>query len=124
MRDMPTRRLFTFGASALILASLTVTAFAGPPAGRPGAGAGQGRMKSVLASLNLTPAQKASMRSIEKADRPQLKAIMTNTSLTADQKRAEAMPIRKAERRQMMGILTPAQRATLKSEMQAMRRSR
>jgi Spy/CpxP family protein refolding chaperone len=119
-----TRRFFTLGATALVLASLTVSAFAGPPAGRLGAEAGQGRMKSVLASLNLTPAQKAQMRSIQKADKPQIKAIMTNTSLTAEQKRAEAMPIRKAERKQMLGILTPSQKATLKSEMQAMRRSR
>ena len=122
MKHMTVRRLWTVGASALILAFLAVPSLAGPPAGGSGTGQGHGKMKSVIASLNLTPAQKARMRSIQKTNKPELKAIMTNTSLTPDQKRAQAKPIREAQRRQMMTVLTPAQKAEMRSELKGMRR--
>ena len=65
--------------------------------------------------LNLTAEQKAQLKSIRQSEQDQLKALHNDQTLTQDQRAAKAQSIRQASRQQVLGILTPAQQQTIKS---------
>ncbi len=74
--------------------------------------------------LGLTDAQKARMRPVFMTDRRQYRAIQVNTSLPPEAKMAKMKALRKSTRQQTMTILTPDQRAKLKSLRQANRQAK
>ena len=83
-------------------------------------GRGQ-RGEKFAEALNLTPEQKADLKSIRENERQQAQAIKNDSSLTADQKKAKFKELRKSSREQMMAKLTPDQQKKFK-EMQKERR--
>jgi|SwirhisoilCB2_FD_contig_111_1400682_length_598_multi_2_in_0_out_0_1 periplasmic protein CpxP/Spy len=79
------------------------------------------RGEKFAEALNLTPEQKADLKSIHESTRQQAQAIKNDSSLTADQKKAKFKELRKNSREQMMAKLTPDQQKKFK-EMQKERR--
>lgn len=79
------------------------------------------RGEKFAEALNLTPEQKADLKSIHENTRQQAQAIKNDSSLTADQKKAKFKELRKSSREQMMAKLTPDQQKKFK-EMRAERR--
>ena len=79
-----------------------------------------GGMDRMAKELGLTDAQKAKMRAIMQAQRPRMKALRENQSLTGDQKMSKMREMRAARMKQMAAILTPVQR----KKMQAMMKDR
>ena len=75
------------------------------------------RGEKFAEALNLTPEQKADLKSIHENTRQQAQAIKNDSSLTADQKKAKFKELRKSSREQMMAKLTPDQQKKFK-EMQ------
>ena len=73
-----------------------------------------GRGKKFAEALNLTPEQKADLKSIRENERQQAQAIKNDTSLTAEQKKAKFKELRKSSHEQMMAKLTPDQQKKLK----------
>ncbi len=75
----------------------------------------QGAGDRDRADLNLTPEQKAQLKSIQQSERDQLMALRNDQTLTEEQKRAKAQSVRQASRQQLLGILTPQQQQALKN---------
>ena len=72
------------------------------------------RGEKLAQELNLTPEQKADLKSIRENERQQAKAIKNDSSLTADQKKAKFKDLRKSSHEQMMAKLTPDQQKKFK----------
>ena len=114
--------LFSLAALCLTLAAPLAPSFAqtAPPAPAHGPhGGGGGCLKKLASELNLTDAQKAQMKPILMNNRQQMRAIQADTTLTPDAKMAKMKALRKSTRQQTMAVLTPDQRAKLKSIRQA-----
>ncbi len=88
-----------------------------PPAGMRHMADPATRLQHMAQYLNLTDDQKAKIQPILQNEAEQLKAIRSDTSLTADQRHAKVQEIRKASRAQIEPILTPDQVAKLKASM-------
>ena len=106
--------------AALALASTAATSLAQTPSPSPAAcegcsgkkhheHGGQGR----LASLNLTPDQKAKIDVLRADLRTKVETINSNTALTPEQKKDQIKALRVANRTQVEAILTPDQLAQL-----------
>ena len=79
------------------------------------------RGEKFAEKLNLTPEQKADLKSIRENEKQQAQAIKNDSSLTPDQKKAKFKELRKSSHEQMMAKLTPDQQAKFK-EMRKERR--
>ena len=118
--------LLTRAALSLALAAPLIPSFAQtPPPAPPMHGPhGGGRLKKLAGELGLTDAQKAQMKPILMSSRQQMRAIQADTTLNPNAKMAKMKALRKSTRQQTMAILTPDQRAKLKSMRQAKRESK
>jgi Spy/CpxP family protein refolding chaperone len=72
------------------------------------------RGEKFAEALNLTPEQKADLKSIRDNEKQQAQAIKNDSSLTADQKKAKLKELRKDGHQQMMAKLTPEQQQKFK----------
>jgi Spy/CpxP family protein refolding chaperone len=72
------------------------------------------RGEKFAEKLNLTPDQKADLKSIRENEKQQAQAIKNDSSLTSDQKKAKFKDLRKSSHEQMMAKLTPDQQAKFK----------
>ena len=72
------------------------------------------RGQKFAEALNLTPEQKADLKSIRDNARQQAQAIRNDSTLTADQKKAKLKDLRKSSHQQMMSKLTPEQQQKFK----------
>jgi periplasmic protein CpxP/Spy len=72
------------------------------------------RGEKFAEKLNLTPEQKADLKSIRDNEKQQAQAIKNDSSLTPDQKKAKFKELRKSSHEQMMAKLTPDQQAKFK----------
>ena len=118
MKILPiTLAAVTFGLAAAILVPNAVQAAPGAkPAKAPG-----GRMQKMADALGLTDAQKAQMKPILQSSAQQARALQADTKLTPQAKMDKMKEIRKSANKQMMAILTPAQREKLKGMRQEQR---
>jgi len=66
-----------------------------------------------LAPLDLTPEQKLKIGPILQADRQQTRAVLSDSSLTPQQKRAKLQDIRSTTNSQIQTVLSPTQRQRL-----------
>lgn len=73
--------------------------------------------------LGLTAEQQAQLKSIRQQEQDAMKALKDNTSLSAEEKRAQARTIRENARTQAEAVFTPEQKAKL-AEHRAARPSR
>jgi Spy/CpxP family protein refolding chaperone len=64
--------------------------------------------------LNLTPEQKAELKSLRETEKQQAQAIKNDSSLTSEQKKAKFHELRKSSHEQMMAKLTPEQQQKFK----------
>lgn len=90
------------------------SANAGPRHGRHGRGMGR-----MLRGLNLSDSQKQQLKPILEQQHQQMQALRNNSSLTPEQKKAQAQQIRQSTMAQVNGILTPEQQQQLKQRRQA-----
>lgn len=107
-----------------VLAALSL-AFAAPLLSTPalaahGQKAGK-RLQKLATELNLTDAQKAQIKPILMSSRQQAKALKNDTTLSPEDRKAKMKELRKSTNMQIMAVLTPDQRTTLKSIRQANR---
>jgi Spy/CpxP family protein refolding chaperone len=112
---------------SLALAAPLVPAFAQttpPPPPMHSPHGGGGRLKKLADELGLTDAQKAQMKPILMSARQQAQAIKKDSTLTPDARTAKLKALRKSTRQQTMAVLTPDQRAKLKSIRQAKREAK
>jgi len=65
-------------------------------------------------NLNLTDDQKAQMKKIHEGAKSQIDAVNGDTSLSAVQKQAKIKQIRRDSHKQVMAMLTPEQRKTMR----------
>jgi periplasmic protein CpxP/Spy len=72
------------------------------------------RGEKFAEKLNLTPEQKADLKSIRENEKQQAQAIKNDSSLTPDQKKAKVKELWKSSHEQMMAKLTPDQQAKFK----------
>lgn len=72
------------------------------------------KMQKLAEELGLTDAQKAQMKTIADSLRKQATAVRDDTTLSVDAKRTKVEAIRKDIHKQMMAVLTPAQKEKLK----------
>lgn len=72
------------------------------------------RGQKFAEALNLTPEQKADLKSLRDNEKQQAEAIKSDSSLTADQKKAKLKELRKSSHQQMMAKLTPDQQKKFK----------
>jgi len=107
--------------AALALAATAATSLAQTPAPSPAACEGASGKKhrehagqDPLASLNLTPDQKAQIDVVRADLRTKQKTINSNAALTPEQKKEQIKGLRQANRTQVEAILTPDQLAQLK----------
>jgi Spy/CpxP family protein refolding chaperone len=107
--------------AALALASTAATSLAQTPGPSPAACEGASGKKhhdkggsGRLASLNLTPDQKAKMDVLRADLRTKVGTINSNAALTPEQKKEQIKSLRQANRTQVEAILTPDQLAQLK----------
>ena len=109
--------------AALALASTAATSLAQTPAPSPAAPEGCAGKKhhekggkgaqGPLASLNLTPDQKAKMDVLRADLRTKVGTINSNAALTPEQKKEQIKGLHQANRTQVEAILTPEQLAQL-----------
>jgi len=105
----------TLAAVTLGLAAASVVpAFAQAAPGAPGRAPGM-RMNKVADALGLSDAQKARMQQIAMGARKEAQAMQANTLLTPQAKQAKMMSLRTSATKQMMMVLTPAQRQKVKA---------
>ncbi|MEI6178948.1 MAG: hypothetical protein WCS43_18795 [Verrucomicrobiota bacterium] len=107
--------------AALALASTAATSLAQTPSPSPAACEGASGKKhhekggnGPLASLNLTPDQKAKMDVLRADLRTKVGTINSNAALTPEQKKEQIKGLHQANRTQVEAILTPDQLAQLK----------
>ena len=72
------------------------------------------RGQKFAEALNLTPEQKADLKSLRDNEKQQAEAIKSDSSLSADQKKAKLKELRKSSHQQMMAKLTPDQQKKFK----------
>jgi Spy/CpxP family protein refolding chaperone len=72
------------------------------------------RGEKFAEKLNLSPEQKADLKSIRENEKQQAQAIKNDSSLTPDQKKAKVKELWKSSHEQMMAKLTPDQQAKFK----------
>ena len=94
---------------------------------RGGGGGGMRMMQPILAKLNLTPSQKTQIDALQKQMRDQMKAEFKGQrpapGTPPDPARRERMKaMREKFHKELMAILTPAQRKQFKQEMQEMQK--
>jgi periplasmic protein CpxP/Spy len=75
------------------------------------------KLQAALDSLNLTDDQKAKVKDILADTKTKRQAVLTDASLTEDQKRAKMKELHEATLAKMNEVLTPDQQAELKSKM-------
>ena len=111
------KKVWATGIAVLLGAVVALAQPVDAQAGGNGAGAGQhrgaGQLKKLADYLGLTDDQKAQIKPILQGERQQIKTIRADTTLTPAQKQAKIKDIRNANRQQIMGILTPDQKAKL-----------
>jgi len=97
--------------------SSSPAAMTAPATGQPGQHPLMHRRRAlqrrIARKLNLSPDQISQIKSIRMSTRETLKGIRANTSLTPDQKKAQAREAIQSARTQMHGLLTPEQQAKL-----------
>jgi Spy/CpxP family protein refolding chaperone len=76
-------------------------------------------LQETVNELNLTDDQKTELKPIFDDAKSKRAAIMSDTSLSADDKKAKMQELRKDTRSKVDGVLTPEQRAQLKAKMEA-----
>jgi Spy/CpxP family protein refolding chaperone len=76
--------------------------------------------REILNELNLTNAQKTRIKAIQTDTVRQRQAISGSTSLTPDQKKLKTRSLAMSAMKQTMAVLTPEQKKTLQTKMQAM----
>lgn len=103
-------------AASLVVPNPTQAAPGAHPAKAPGA-----RMQKLAADLGLSDAQKAQMKPIRQNAMQQMRALQVDTKLTPQAKMDKMKDIGKSANKQMMAILTPAQREKLKAMRQQQR---
>jgi Spy/CpxP family protein refolding chaperone len=86
--------------------------------GKGGKGMAGKRMGFMARQLNLTDAQKAQLKPMFEQQREKMQALKANTSLSQEQKQAQAKEIRAEGRKQFLSVLTPEQQQKLR-EMRA-----
>jgi Spy/CpxP family protein refolding chaperone len=77
------------------------------------------RLQATVESLDLTDDQKAKVKDIFADAKTQRQAVMNDTSLSEDQKKAKMKELREGIKSKVNNVLTPEQQATLKSKMEA-----
>jgi len=77
------------------------------------------RLQAAVESLNLTDDQKAKVKDIFADAKTQRQAIMSDASLSEDQKKAKMKDLHQAIKTKVNNVLTPEQQAALKSKMEA-----
>jgi Spy/CpxP family protein refolding chaperone len=112
--------IFVLAALSLALAAPLLSLPAQAAHGAHGQREGK-RLQKLAGELGLTDAQKAQMKPVLQNARQQAKAIKDDTTLSSADRQAKIKALRKSTRTQTMAILTPDQRATLKSIRQAKR---
>ncbi len=118
MKSLP----ITLAALTLGLAAASVApSFAQAAPGAHGPKAPGMRMQKMADALGLSDAQKAQMKPILMGAAQQRKALMANTALTPQAKMDKMKEIGKNANKQMMAVLTPAQREKLKAMRQQQR---
>ena len=100
-------------AASLVVPNPTQAAPGAHPAKAPGA-----RMQKMADALGLSDAQKAQMKPIRQNAMQQMRALQVDTKLTPQAKMDKMKDIGKSANKQMMAILTPAQRQKLKAMRQ------
>ncbi|MEO8820041.1 MAG: hypothetical protein ABI374_04305 [Ginsengibacter sp.] len=70
--------------------------------------------KGMMNQLNLTPDQKSQMKTLHQDMKQQRESIMSDQSLTADQKKQKMKEFRKSQQEKVNGILTPDQQQKMK----------
>ena len=103
-------------AASLVVPNPTQAAPGAHPAKAPGA-----RMQKMADALGLSDAQKAQMKPIRQNAMQQMRALRVDTKLTPQAKMDKMKDIGKSVNKQMMAILTPAQREKLKAMRQQQR---
>jgi Spy/CpxP family protein refolding chaperone len=118
---MKSNRLLTFilsGAMVVPMAALAQTSNSATASGDNGSTATapskQERGEKFAQELNLTDEQKTALKSIRENEKQQAEAIKSDSSLTADQKKAKFKELRKTSREQMMAKLSPEQQQKFK----------
>ncbi|MEO9145465.1 MAG: Spy/CpxP family protein refolding chaperone [Ginsengibacter sp.] len=82
------------------------------------------RKDKMKNDLNLTPDQKAQMKTLRESNKEQRDAIKNDASLTPEQKKARMKDLHKTQSDKMNSILTPDQQAKRKAYMEKMRANR
>ena len=100
---------------ATITPSFADQASFGAGAGAHVRGHGNGSLEKLAEKLNLTDAQKGQIKTIFQTERPKIKAIRENTTLTPEDKKEQLKAERKDMMSQVKAILTPDQLAQLKA---------
>jgi len=115
------KRFMLITTAALALGAFTVFGQPAMAGQEPGQTQGQHqqrhmgmRMKGLAKKLNLTDAQKAQIKSIMKEQRPKVRAIRQDNSLTPEQKKAKLQALRKETQEKIAAILTPEQKEKMK----------
>jgi Spy/CpxP family protein refolding chaperone len=118
---MKSRRFLPFilsGAMMLPIAALAQTGAAADNSANAPTSTSQApdkqRGEKFAEKLNLSPEQKADLKSIRENEKQQAQAIKNDSSLTSDQKKAKFKELRKSSHEQMMAKLTPDQQAKFK----------
>lgn len=73
------------------------------------------RKQEMAQELGLTDAQKTQLKAIHQATRAKVQAVRANTTLSAEEQHAQIKALHKSARQQMMALLTPQQRAKMKT---------
>ena len=74
----------------------------------------RGGHEMVMKQLNLTSEQQAELKKIHESERQDMQALKNNSSLTADQLKAQRQDLHKKYHEQMQSVFTPAQKEQLK----------
>lgn len=74
----------------------------------------KGGHEMIMKQLNLTPDQQAKLKAIRANEHKDMQALKSNTSLTADQSKAQRKELHKKYHDQMQTVFTPAQKDQLK----------
>ena len=107
-----------------LVAALAVPTALAKPQASPPQNAGKemgmrGRLESVVESLNLTDDQKAKVKDIFADSKTKRQALMDDTSLNDDQKKAKMKELHEGTLAKLNGVLTPDQQTELKTKMEA-----
>jgi len=122
---MKTERIFGGLVSLGLVATLAIPVSLAKPQATPAA---QGehkemgkheKLQAAVESLNLTDDQKAKVKDIFADAKTKRQAVLADTSLSEDQKKAKMKELHEATMAKMNEVLTPEQQAELKAKMAA-----